>query len=126
MPYGVWETSVREFWISEASADVEIKLHALPTHGYGDVVTVGTTTAELRVIGTDGKAAAGANVVVRDREATLHLERRYRTDSQGRVKIELVSDPTVVVAAFSGNVKSVELPSNEKSVTITLLSLDTY
>lgn len=126
VPYGPWTTSVKEFWVSETAADVELMLKPLGTRGYGDIVTLGTTTAVLQVIAADGKAASGAEIVVRDREATLHLERRYKADSEGRTEIELVADPTVVVVAFGGNVKSIELASTEKYATIRLTRRNDY
>ncbi len=65
----------------------------------------------MQVVRPDGKPAAGADVHVRDRDATLHLERWYTTDEAGRVTIEQVSDPIVVVIVYKDTLTSLEIGS---------------
>jgi|SRR5580692_6767630 hypothetical protein len=108
-PYGVWQTYVHEFLVGQKSTKVIIKVQPLPTHGYGDIVSAGGTRCQLRVIGSDGLPASGASILVRDRDATLHLERWYKTDKNGTAPIELVSDPTVVVVVYGDNLLTKEL-----------------
>jgi hypothetical protein len=83
------------------------------THGNGDIVTVGTPRAQLQVIGPDGHPASGASILVRDREATLNLERWYTADGKGFAKIELVSEPTVVVVVYSDVLLTTELSQHD-------------
>src|SRR5208337_2561069 len=52
-PYGLWLTSVREFLVSQAPTEVILRVQPMPTHGYGDIVTVGTPRVQLKVIGPD-------------------------------------------------------------------------
>jgi hypothetical protein len=107
-PYGIWQTTVREFLVGERSTEVIVRVQAMGTHGYGDIVSKGTP-AQLQVIGPDGRPANGASILVRDRDATLFLERRYKADRNGNAKIELVSEPTVVVVVYGDVLLSTEL-----------------
>jgi len=117
-PYGLWRTRVKEFAVAGNRLEVEVKMQAQPTHGNGDVVTVGTTRAEVQVLSADGEAVAGADVLVRDQDATLYLQRWYKTDPRGRAQVELVSVPTVLVVVYKGFVTTTEVPSGEKHVTV--------
>src|SRR5579872_2829876 len=108
-PYGLWQTSIREFLVGQQSTEITIKVQPVPTHGYGDIVNVRTIRRQLRVIGSDGSPASGASVLVRDRDATLHLERWYKTDKKGTTPIEMVGDPTVVVVVYGDVLLATEL-----------------
>jgi hypothetical protein len=86
-PYGLWETEVQEFMVGEKPMRLALHVRPMPTHGNGDIVTLGTKKKKMRVLKPDGRAASGAEVYVRDRNATLHLERRYKTNAAGETKI---------------------------------------
>jgi hypothetical protein len=110
-PYGLIQTKIDEFLVGSKPRNVVMTVQFLATHGYGDVVTVPQSWTHLQVVRPDGKPAAGADVHVRDRDATLYLERWYRTDEEGRVTIEQVSDPAVVVIVYKGALTSLEIGS---------------
>ena len=96
-PYGVWETEIREFLVTAKPLQVKLRASPMSTHGFGDIVPVRKNgRKKLKVLQDDGNPAAGADLYVRDREATLYMERRYKTNSRGEAEIELVSEPTVV------------------------------
>lgn len=99
-PYGLWETQVREFLVTDKPITVYLPIPPTPTHGNGDVVTIGDRSTDLQVIGADGQPAPGATILVRDDKDTLYLERWYKTDGKGIAKIELVANPTVVVVVY--------------------------
>jgi hypothetical protein len=120
-PYGLWQTSVREFLVGQKSTEVIVRVQAKSTHGYGDIITVGTRRVQLQVIGPDGQPASGASVLVRDRDATLHLERRYKADREGTATIELVSEPTVVLVVYSDLLLTTELGQQVRDPVIRLL-----
>jgi hypothetical protein len=65
----------------------------------------------LKILKTDGQAASGAEIHVRDRDATLQLERWYKTNTQGETEIEIVSEPTVVVIVFGDSLTTREIRS---------------
>jgi hypothetical protein len=119
-PYGLWQSEVHEFLVGEKSVALVIRVQMLPTHGYGDIVTVGTNFIRLRVLKTDGQPASGANVFVRDRDATLYLERCYRTNAEGEAKIELVSDPTVLVIVFRDSLTTKEVGNKSGDLIVRL------
>jgi hypothetical protein len=99
-PYGIWEDVIKEFVVRYVPFEMALRVAPMPTHGYGDIVVVGTTWAELQVLQPDGQPAPNANVFVRDRKATLYTERWYKTDAQGRTKIEMISDKLVVLILY--------------------------
>jgi hypothetical protein len=108
-PYGLWETSVREFLVGKQSTEVIVRVQPMPSHGYGDIGTIGTPRVQLEVIGPDGQPANGARILIRDRGATLYMERWYTADDKGIAKIELVSEPTVVVVIYADVLLTTEL-----------------
>lgn len=119
-PYGIWQTTVREFLVSDTPVRVVLAVEPMPTHGNGDIVLVGATTMSLQVLNPDGKPAAGAAVLARDRNATLYLERWYKTDLSGRVTIEVVGDPLVVVVVSGRTIVTKEFSSKRIAETIRL------
>ena len=119
-PYGLWETDVREFLVNEKPVQFTIVVRPKPTAGYGDVVTVGTKKQALKVLRSDGQPAASAEVYVRDREATLNLERRYKTNAQGQAEIELVAEPTVVAITFGDSQVMREIHGTEGELVVQL------
>jgi hypothetical protein len=88
-------------------------MHPVPTHGYGDIVTVGKRTRDIQVLQASGQPAVAAEVLVRDREATFNLERWYKTDASGKAKIELVGTPTILVIVFEGILVSQEVGDHD-------------
>lgn len=119
-PYGLWKTGVLESLGREGPARLQFMLRPRATHGYGDIVSVGNQEADVLVRRQSGEPVAGANVLVRDGYATLYLERWYRTDSAGKVRIELVGQPTVVVVVSDGILLSQEVVGDARSIVITL------
>ena len=108
-PYGIWQTRIKEFLVGSATIEISLRLKPTPTHGYGDIVVVGTTWAELQVVRPDGQPASGAELLVRDREGTLYTERWYKTDTKGQAKVEMVADPLVLIILYQGGIMTTEL-----------------
>jgi hypothetical protein len=119
-PYGNWQTSIREFLVTQQPIQIIVKVQPMATHGYGDIDTVPTTRAQLQVIGPDGEPASGARILVRDRDAKLHLERWYSASTEGKAIIDLVDDPTVVVIVYSGVLQTTELTQDNPNPVIRL------
>ena len=93
-----------------------LRIQFMPTHGYGDIVVVGTKWAELKILQPDGEPASNAKLLVRDRMATLYTERWYKTDAQGRAKIEMTSDPLVLLVLYRDAIMTTEV-SDPKVIT---------
>jgi hypothetical protein len=119
-PYGLGQTEVREFLVAEKPERLALRVRPMPTHGYGDIVTFGTKRKKFKILKTDGQAASGAEIYVRDRDATLHLERWYKTNSQGETAIEIVSEPTVVVIVFGDSVTTREITDKDGELMLRL------
>lgn len=115
-PYGVWHTAIKEFLVSGDRVEVRLTVEQEPTHGAGDVVTVGASTADLQVLKPDGTPASGADMLVRDKDATLYLERWYKMDEAGRSRIELVGTPTIVVVVYHGKLLVTQLAAETHPV----------
>jgi hypothetical protein len=81
---------------------------------------VGTTRVLLKVIGPDGHPAHGAHILIRDRDATMNLERWYEADGQGIATIELVSEPTVAVVVYDDVLQATELAQHDSTPVIRL------
>src|SRR6516162_5491259 len=63
-PYGICKTKVSEFLVHIDPVELELKLDAWSTHGYGDVVTVGSSPKiTLRVIDAKGQTLSAAEVL---------------------------------------------------------------
>ena len=119
-PYGLWETAIKEFLVTDHPVDLTLTVQPQPTHGYGDIVTLGSSRAELQVLNSDGTPASGAEVLVRDEDATLYLERRYKTDQNGKAHIELVASPTVLIIIYDGKLLTKELASTDTHAIVRL------
>jgi hypothetical protein len=119
-PYGLWQTEVREFLVAEKPVRLALRVRPMPTRGYGDIVTVGTKRKKLEILKTNGQAASGAEIYVRDRDATLHLERWYKTNAQGEAEIEIVSEPTVVVIVFGDSLTTREVSAKDSELILRL------
>lgn len=118
-PYGIWQTAIKEFVVRAVPFAVVLPVQPMPTHGYGDIVPLRTTRAELQVLKPDGQPASNADLLVRDRMATLYTERWYKTDAQGRTRIEMTSDPLVVLVLYHDAVMTTELSERSPSKVIT-------
>ena len=81
---------------------------------------MGTKKKKLRVLKPDGQAASGAEVYVRDRSATLHLERWYKTNVAGESEIELTGDPTVVAIVLGDSLTTREISDKDDAPTVRL------
>lgn len=112
-PYGIWQTAIKEFIVRTVPLEMAIHVEPMPTHGYGDIVVIGTTWTELQFLQPDGQPLANANVFVRDRSATLYTERWYKTDARGHAKIEMISDPLVVVIPYRDAIMTTEVPEHD-------------
>lgn len=119
-PYGLWQTRVREFLVNDVPVRMVLGVEAMPTHGKGDVVTVGTEKMLIRVLDSSGHPAVGASVLARD--ATLYLERWYTTNQSGGATVEVVGDPLVLVVIFGKTLVSREIPSKSVQEIIQLPS----
>ena len=120
-PYGIWETSVKEFIVDNKPVDLTLSLSPQPTHGFGDIVPVRTSKTEIQVLTSAGTPASGAKVFTRDKNATLYLERWYTTDEQGKAKIEFRADPTVLVIMYDGKLCTISMARGKTHATIRLL-----
>jgi hypothetical protein len=117
-PYGLWETKIREFLVASESIELTLMVQPTPTHGFGDIVTVGSSRLQLQVLTSDGLPASGARVLVRDKQATLHLERWYKLDNNGKADIELVASPTMLVIIHNGNICTTQITATGKHAVI--------
>jgi hypothetical protein len=68
-PYGLWQTEVQEFVVGEKPMHLALRVRPMPTHGSGDIVTIGTKRKKLKVLKSNGQAASGAEIYIRDRGA---------------------------------------------------------
>jgi hypothetical protein len=119
-PYGLWQTSVREFLVREKPVGLTVRVEGVSTHGNGDFVLVSAPRAQLQVFRPDGQPASGASILVRDRDATLYLERWYEADAKGAASIELVGDPTVVVVVSGDLLSTTEVTRSDSNPIIRL------
>lgn len=108
-PYGPWQTEVREFLVKEASNRIIVKVRPSPTHGNGDIVTIGAPWANVLVLKSDGTPAYGAKILARDNDATEYLERWYKTDRTGSARIQILADPLVLVIIFDNALVTTEI-----------------
>jgi hypothetical protein len=113
-PYGLWRTIIKEFLVKVAPMEVVLRVKVMPTHGYGDIVVVGTTSVDFQVLRPDGLPASDAELLVRDRDATLYTERWYKTDAQGRTRIEMVRNPLVLVVLYQDAIMTTELSERDQ------------
>jgi len=111
-PYGIWQTNIKEFMVGSVPLEIALPVQCMPTHGYGDIVVIGTTWAELHFLQPDGQPMSNAEILVRDRTATLSTERWYKTDVQGRAKIEMISDPLVLIVLHHDSAMTMEIPEH--------------
>ena len=121
MPYGLWETEVQEFVVrsQRTSQEVMLRLRSAPTHGNGDIVVVEKTPSlDVQVLQSNGSPASGAEVLARDPEATLYLERWYTADGNGVVKVDLLSEPLVLVAIYNNRLQTAKVTRKDARTVI--------
>src|SRR6478752_9158468 len=53
-PYGVWETTIKEFLVQDQPIDLTLIVRPMPTHGFGDIVPLRSSSAQLQVLTPDG------------------------------------------------------------------------
>jgi len=121
-PYGLWQTQVQEFMVGKTPMKIELSVRPISTHGNGDIATAGTKKKRLKVLKVNGQPVSGAEIYVRDRGATLNLERRYVTNTQGEVDIELTGDPTIVAVVVGEFLTTRETNDNGDELTVRLPS----
>jgi hypothetical protein len=119
-PYGIWRTTVHEFLVGEKALQVTLSVEPMSSHGNGDTVITGNGKMTMRVVDSAGKPIAGAAVLARDREATLYLERWYKTAASGTVALEAIEDPIVVVVVYGKTLVTREFSSKRIAETIVL------
>ena len=61
-PYGLWETSVKEFLIEEKPVELTLTVWPQPTHGFGDIVPVSAHHCEIQVLTPAGSPASEAEL----------------------------------------------------------------
>ena len=98
--------------------ELVLQIKLMPTHGYGDIVPDGTTWVDLQVLRPDGLPASAAELLVRDRDATLYTERWYKTDAQGRTKIELVSNPLVLIILYEDAIMTTDVSQRNAPIVL--------
>lgn len=119
-PYGLWQTDIKEFVVGNNPEHLALRVRPKPSHGNGDIITAGTQKRKLKAVTADGQPASGAEIYVRDREATTHLERRYIANSLGEAEIELVGEPTVVVVVLGNSLSARETTYKDGDFTVRL------
>ena len=94
-PYSLWKTKVREFLVTNEPLKVALTMDAGGTTD--NVVFIGRPTQVVQVLDRSGKPIVGALVIARDSTANADMERRYNTNQLGEVRVQLISNPTVIV-----------------------------
>jgi hypothetical protein len=92
-PYGVCQTTVREFFGSQFLPEMELQVTVKPTDEVGQLVNA----KKIRLVLQSKNQATleGLHILVRNPSATRG--ERYVTDRKGNVDIELPSDPAIIV-----------------------------
>jgi hypothetical protein len=119
-PYGLWETEIREFVVTDQSANIVLLVRPLPTSGFGDVVPVRASRAEVHVRDSNGVPVAGANVLVRDKNATLSSEASFATNQAGVANVLLPGNPTIIVVYVGSKLATKTVDGKPSSITIQL------
>ena len=99
-PYGICKTTVFEVLGTRASGDLVLQVPITSTDEGG--VLIGAPRVQLSIALKDHVRYAKAQVLVRNADASR--ERWYTADGEGRLDVDLLSDPTIVVIVHEGNV----------------------
>ena len=112
-PYGLCQTTVREFMIESKPFDLKLPLPVMPTSG--DTVTIGHIEhRDVEVEDQEGKPLPSVPVLVRD--ATAQKERWYKTGPNGLTTIDVPPGAEVtVVAVYRGSLASSTSKTSDKS-----------
>jgi len=104
--------------VKSSPLELALRIDPMPTHGYGDIIGVGTIRVDLQVLRPDGLPASDAELLVRDRDATLYTERWYKMDAQGRTTIEMVSDPLVLIVLYQDAIMTTEVARRKAPIVL--------
>ena len=113
-PYAPWQTAVREFTVTDKAAQITLQVQAKPSQGAGDTVVVNASSRLVHVVDAHDRPVAGAKILARDEAATPYLERWYVTDAQGEAKIQLLTDPLVLVVVTGDLVVTTQLSKKQE------------
>jgi len=96
-PYGICETKVMEFLVGGAPVELELNVDVSPTRG--DIAIVGPSNRlKMRVVDSQGKPAASAEVLVRDSNA--EYEQWYKTNGEGEADVEPLGTTATFVVLY--------------------------
>ncbi len=100
-PYGLCQTTVREFMVKNDPLDLKLPLAVMPTSG--NTVTIGhIENRDVEVEDREGKPIPSVSLLVRD--ATAQNERWYKTGANGVATIDMPPGvETTVVAVHHGS-----------------------
>jgi hypothetical protein len=101
-PYGICQTKVSEFLVSDRPVEIELTLKVLPTRGNGVTIRPSDRMG-IQVVDTEGRAITAAEVLVRDSEA--QNEHWYKTNSAGQVEVELPLGNVTLIVLHNGRLK---------------------
>ncbi len=103
-PYGICQTTVREFIVANNPVELKMSLKVLPTTG--NAFRVGRVERRhVEVRDGDGKRIAHAQILVRD--ALAENQKWYQTGLDGKTEIDLPpGTQTTVVAVHQGRIVS--------------------
>lgn len=102
-PYGLWKTDIREFFVTQAPLNLTLTLGIMAAQD--NVAFVGAPIQAVQVmdeISEISNPLPDALVIARDQAAIY--EKRYRTDQHGEARVELISNPTVVIVVSPPNI----------------------
>ena len=98
-PYGICETKITEFFVSDTPVELELKVDVSPTRG--NVAIVGPSKRiKLEILDTQGKPAPSAEVLVRDSNA--EFEQWYKTNGQGEADVEPLGTTITFAVLYKG------------------------
>jgi hypothetical protein len=98
-PYGLWKTDIREFFVTQAPLNLTLTLGIMATQ---DNFAVVGAPIPVQVMDEKSNPIPDALVIARDQAAIY--EKRYRTDQHGEARVELISNPTVVIVVSPPNI----------------------
>jgi hypothetical protein len=114
-PFGAWRSSVAELFVDSSTKDIALRVGAKKAI---DVIKIGKRprTVSLRIISSQSEGAplAGIRVLRRDPDATN--VNWLQTNATGRVTIDLVDGPTILVVPIEGHVHTFVLVDDCKAI----------
>jgi hypothetical protein len=97
VPYGQWQTGVREFLVRDQPVNLELRLAEGDS---ADTIAVSIGQLTVYVLDANGHPAVGARVLVRDADATPNSEHWGTTDAKGTTTLELTDTPALLVVVY--------------------------